>query len=121
MTSQGPTESIAEYIAKLRRLTTNCEFGEYLNNALRDRLVCGFKNNGIQKRLLSEANLTLAKAGEIAQGMEAAEKNAKRLQGGEGASVYRMTPHGGKPSTDSANKPCYRCGGTDHAPRACRF
>ena len=119
--NQGTTESIAEYLAELRRLATNCEFGGYLNDALRDRLVCGLRNNSIQKRLLSEANLTLAKAGEIAQGMEAAERNAKRLQGGEGASVYRMAPHGGKPSTASANKPCYRCGGTDHAPSACRF
>ena len=54
----------------------------HIRCALRDRLVCGLKNTGIQKQLLSEVNLTLAKAGEIAQGMEAAEKNAKRLQGG---------------------------------------
>ena len=49
---QGANESIAEYIAELRRLATNCEFGEYLNDALRDRLVCGLRNTGIQKRLL---------------------------------------------------------------------
>ena len=78
---QGANESIAEYIAELRCLAISCEFGKYLNDALRDRLVCGLRNTGIQKRLLSEASLTLAKAGEIAQGMEAAEKNAKRLQG----------------------------------------
>ena len=29
-------ESIAEYITELRRLATNCEFGEYLERALRD-------------------------------------------------------------------------------------
>ena len=50
------------------------------HDALSDRLVCGLRNTGIQKRLLSEASLTLAKAGEIAQGMEAAEKNAKEKQ-----------------------------------------
>ena len=70
--SQGSIESIAEYIAKLCRLVTNCEFGEYLNDTLHDRLVCGLRNNTIQKHLLSEVNLTLAKAGEIVQGMEVA-------------------------------------------------
>lgn len=54
--NQGPTESIAEYTAELRRLAQNCEFGEYLNEALRDHIVFGLKNAAIQKRLLSEAD-----------------------------------------------------------------
>ena len=53
---QGANKTIAEYIAELWRLATNCEFGEYLNDALRDRLVCGLRNMGIQKWLLSEAS-----------------------------------------------------------------
>ena len=121
---QGTNESIAEYIAELRRLATNCEFGEYLNDALRDRLVCGLRNTGIQKRLLSEANLTLAKAGEIAQGMEAAEKNAKRLQGGEAVPVNKVIPRREKtdgPVWRKQEKPCYRCGRSGHVPSACRF
>lgn len=60
--------------------------------------MCGLRNNAIQKRLLSEANLTLAKAGEIVQGMEVAEKNAKRLQGGETALVNKVIPQGEKDS-----------------------
>ena len=121
---QGTNESIAEYIAELRRLATNCEFGEYLNDALRDRLVCGLRNTGIQKRLLSEANLTLAKAGEIAQGMEAAEKNAKRLQGGETVPVNKVIPRREKtdgPVWRKQEKPCYRCGRIGHVPSSCRF
>ncbi len=42
--------------------------------------MCGLRNQSIQKRLLSEADLTLAKAAETDQGMEAAEKNAKKFQ-----------------------------------------
>ena len=30
---QGANKSITEYIAELQQLTTNCEFGEYLNSA----------------------------------------------------------------------------------------
>ena len=55
---QAADESIAEYVAELRRLSTNCKFGATLNDALRDRLVCGMRNTSAQKRLLAEADLT---------------------------------------------------------------
>ena len=46
---------------------------------LRDRLVCGVKDNRIQRRLLAEPELNFTGAMTIAQAMEAAEKNAKEL------------------------------------------
>ncbi len=43
---QAEGESIAEYVAELRRLSRTCEFGtEYLSEALRDRLVCGLRKS----------------------------------------------------------------------------
>lgn len=39
--SQAMGESIAEYLAKLRHLSTHCSFGDYLEEALHDHLVCG--------------------------------------------------------------------------------
>ena len=78
--NQKPTESVAEYVAELRRFATHCEFGDGPNDALRDRLVCGLRNHGLQQRLLTEAGLTLAKAVEIAQGQEAAAQNLKKLR-----------------------------------------
>ena len=73
--NQNPTESIAEFVAKLKRLAATCEFGQYLNDALRDRFVCGLLHEGMQKHLLSEPDLTFTRAVEIAQGIAAAEKN----------------------------------------------
>ena len=53
-------------MAELRRLATNCKFGAYLDEAMRDRLVCGLRDEDAQKRLLSEEDLTFARATEMA-------------------------------------------------------
>ena len=37
------SESVAKYVAELHKLATHCEFGEHLQEALRDRLVCRLK------------------------------------------------------------------------------
>ena len=74
---QQPGESAAQYMVKLRRLAKTCQFGQFLNDALRDQLVCGLIATSIQKRLLSEANLTAERALELSQAMETVEKGAK--------------------------------------------
>ena len=66
--NQRPGETIAEYDTALRKLAVTCEFEAYLEEALRDRFVCGLSSEAIQRRLLSEPKLTLAKAMEFAQG-----------------------------------------------------
>ena len=73
--NQEPGESVAEYQAELRRQVSSCKFGDYLPQAIRDRLVCGLRSECTQKRLLAEADLTLTKALEIAQSMKAADCN----------------------------------------------
>ena len=72
---QQKNESIAEYIAELRRLAEHCEFGAGLLDALRDRLICGLHNDNIQKRLLTKKDLTLDVACEIAVSMETVAKD----------------------------------------------
>ena len=57
--NQAPEESVADFVAQLRRLATHCQFGGHLNEALRDHFVCGLKSEVMQKRLLSEVDLTL--------------------------------------------------------------
>ena len=50
-------ESVATFVAELRRLTELCKFGPNLSEMLRDHLVCGIGDSRIQKRLLAEPNL----------------------------------------------------------------
>lgn len=107
--------SIAEFLAEIRHLATHCEFGNYLDEALRDRLVCGLRSDAIQKKLLTEVNLTLSMAVEIAKGMEAAEKNAKSLKSVDPV-IQKLTVDGRE-----SKMPCHRCGKWYHSPSTCRF
>ena len=72
----------------------NTEFGTYLDEALRDRLVCGIQSSHIQKRLLSEDKLTFRRALEIALAMETTAKDTKFMTEKEHASS-RSGPVGG--------------------------
>ena len=57
-----PDESISIFVAELRHLAKDCNFGAALKDNLRDRLVCGVGDSIIQKKLLAEQNLTFQKA-----------------------------------------------------------
>ena len=48
---QREGESITVYLSELRRLAKNCEFGEYLQTALRDQLACGLNSETLQKNV----------------------------------------------------------------------
>ena len=61
-------ESVSIFVAELKKLTEYCEYGDSLNDMLRDRLVCG-----INQRLLSEgSSLSLEKALDIALSLKSA-------------------------------------------------
>ncbi len=73
-------ESVADYVAaQLRKLAEFCNYGNSLDKMLRDRLVWGVKDPSIQKKLLSEPDLTLVRAMQIAQSTETAEKNLREM------------------------------------------
>ena len=112
---QRAGESIADFVAELRRLATNCKFGTHLEEALRDRFVCGLNNEATQKRLLIENDLTILKAIEIATNLESVERNTHVMKSSKpGVSV--------EANVKAINtQPCYRCGRKDHAPAHCKF
>lgn len=82
---QKVRQSIAEYSVELKKLANTCNFGEFLERALRDRFVCGLLSEEIRRKLLSEEYLTFDKAYQIAINYERAESQAKYLQSGSGA------------------------------------
>jgi hypothetical protein len=144
---QGEDESIATYVAELRKIAEHCAYGPVLSDMLRDRLVCGTHNKITQRRLLQESELTFEKALEVALSTEAADKDSKRLTSSDGdkdqpAQIGRVNdrpstytpagkgnrrPKSSKPQqqceqqvSDNSGKECYRCGGR-HELSACPF
>ena len=79
--SRRTEESVADYLAALRRLAEHCNYGDTLEKMLRDRLVWGINDAGIQRKLLQENDpLTLARALTVAQGAETADKNLLEMK-----------------------------------------
>ena len=85
---QQPGESLNEFMAQLRKLPHHCQFGMTLEDMLRDRLVCGFRDKRLQYKLLADKALTYETAIQIAQSSETAEKGAKDLAGGACGSSF---------------------------------
>lgn len=96
---QGKTETVAQFIAELRKLAVHCAFGNYLEEALRDRLVCGLREEAVQKKLLTKEDLTFQQAISIAKASEQAEAEARQLHGSDPPSptmvVGKLTQPGG--------------------------
>ena len=104
--SQKPTETVAEFLADLQKLSIRCEFGTFLDQALWDRFVCGVRNETTQKKLLTEDRLSVARALEIAQSIEAADKNSRELKGHASVTLPDSLNFAGA----NKAKPCYHCG-----------
>lgn len=62
--TQGENESISCFIVRLKNVSAHCNFGTFLEEALRDRLVSGLhaKMSKTQTQLFSRADLTLEDA-----------------------------------------------------------
>ena len=118
---------MAEYLAELKKLAINCEFGNFLEDALCDRLVCGLKDEATQQRLLIEVDLPIKKAFEIIHGIKAAAKNAREIQSnGQHKSVEMNAVISRKQSKQASKSTvptthCSRCLGSGHEAAVCRF
>lgn len=132
-------ESIKDYVAELRKLSEHCNFGEKLNESIRDKLVCGLNKEKIQQKLLATQDLDLQTAIYTAIAMEAAAESAKELHGGissfggnSSGAVYRVGNEKGNNNIGSTGgddrgsvyalrKECFRCGSNRHLADGCPF
>lgn len=132
---QKADETISEYITELRQLAEECNFGATLTERLRDQLVCGLRDEAMQRRLLAETTLTFDDAIKRALAGEAAANQTREVQAqhttssttGSSSStcqLYHEKRHnvsGNKKASNTSNRtPCASCGGT-HKRESCKF
>ena len=91
--------------------------------------MCGVRSEALQKNLLTEADLTIKRAQEIAQSMESADGNSKNLKGDAVRDTTDFIQHSTTSSSDSPPhnagrgkkfQPCYHCG-RRHDAKTCKF
>ena len=131
---QQGDESVKDFNVALRKLSEYCDFGANLKDSLRDRFVCGLRNEAIQKKLLSVDKLTYEKALEIALAMESASKDVLELQNKQiPVQKIKIKKHKKKtekhyPKTEKQPQnqkvqpaACFHCARTSHKPFECKF
>ena len=130
-------ETIDNYLNRLRKLATTCNFGGLEESLICDRIVIGIKDHSVRKRLIREKNLTLNAALDICRVAERAQIHMKQIDGEtetvhsvKGKSFDRTSCKTGKPprthTKQSQNIPkkvyvpenCGYCGGK-HRKGAC--
>ena len=136
--SRKAGESVAAYVAELRRLAEFCDYGTTLDKMLRDRLVWGINDDKTQAKFLQEKELDFQKALTIARSYESADRNMKELKAPsaegkvktEPVAVHKMSGKRRITTTATSATPtvtgesgvvCIRCGIAGHKAPTCRF
>lgn len=121
---QQEGESISAFSVELKRLAGHCDFGTFLDDALRDRFVAGLRDKPTQTELLKRTTLTFANALKLARSTERAQHEARSLQTGTTPTDCGHIEYVNKQSSGDKplqrGKDCYRCGRA-HNPKNCRF
>lgn len=129
----SPEETIDEYLIALRRIAVTCNFGNYLDTALRNQFVFGLKRNDIRGCLLERRDLTLQDARDIAVSMELSQKGGAEIAGSLSKSEVNAVHHRRGKDYDkkerakfsttaksAGEKYCYRCGDKSHLAKSCK-
>ncbi|CAB4031929.1 Hypothetical predicted protein [Paramuricea clavata] len=77
--SQNAEESVDDYVNRLRKLASSCQFGTLTDELIRDRLVLGITDRSTKLRLLKEDGLNLNKAVNMCRSSEIANIQLKSM------------------------------------------
>ena len=125
--SQGESESVSEFVVRLKKLASTCSFGAFLSEALRDRLVSGLhpKMSRTQRHLLSLRDLTYAVAHDKCIADEMAGKANIEHMGDSASSeaekVQQVVSGRNKIQNGRNADKCKSCGSMQHRSESCKF
>ena len=132
--NQAPGETVSTFVANLKRLAATCNFGTHLNEALRDRFICGIHSEQTKRKLLT-ADYTFEQALKLALSMETAEKDVRELSTSNTTAsnqpVNKVTGKPGRrfnkyenkkpPKPEVQENTCLSCGKTGHKRANCKY
>ena len=78
--TQKPEETFSNFVTDLRNMADICEFDNMKDSMLKDRIVCGIHSDITRNHLFTEPKLNLARAVEICELHEGAEKASATLK-----------------------------------------
>ena len=113
---QKEGESISNFLVRLKHLASTCEFGSFLKRSLRDKFVCGLKDDKIQEKLLSE-DKSREEAIKMAKSMELATANVAHIKEKETDGVNKMCVESNAFELQK-KKMCFGCSGRWHERRS---
>ncbi|XP_060810048.1 uncharacterized protein K02A2.6-like [Amyelois transitella] len=131
-------ESLTEYLQALKHLAVTCNFGNRLEEDLRDQFVSGLASELLRSRIFAERTIDYKKAVELALALEAADRHAETSgvggqhaagstgggAAGEGLHAVRARRGAGAaaagPGARAGGARCWRCGKSHSADR-CRY
>nr|XP_037270414.1 LOW QUALITY PROTEIN: uncharacterized protein LOC119162032 [Rhipicephalus microplus] len=134
---QQDGQAVTAFAVELKWLATSCNFGTFLDDALRDRFVAGLCDKKTQAELLKTSKLAFKEACDITRSIELARKESQNFQPkaaqGMISTFNRKTdsekrpPHwreetSGMPAGTRGAEPlhCFRCG-SEHEACICKF
>lgn len=82
---QQPDESLEDFVLSVKLQAEFCNFENFKQMAIRDRIVAGIRDKALQQRLLNEEKLTLETAEKLIATWEIARNNAKNMDYGNTA------------------------------------
>ncbi|KAJ8896735.1 hypothetical protein PR048_002080 [Dryococelus australis] len=106
----------AKLLSCTYRITSeNCEFGTMRNDLIKDRIVCGIRDNALCQHLLKKRDLALTQAIDICRTAEITEKRLEKFHN-DITTVQEIT-HSKKGVAYGVK--CYNCNGNNHFARMC--
>ena len=127
---QEEGEDFEDYLCAIKELAAFCDFCEKcFDSRLRDKVVCGLRDEDTVKRLLEDPDLDLKKTVDVCRAAENARTTCANIRAPSPAAALsrvssrgaRAPPRGGRPDRPGSAARCRRCGRDAHGnPADCR-
>lgn len=101
---QKEGESFDSFLMEIKMLVRNCEFGDQESVMLRDQIVMGVIDKGLQIKLLGQANLTYETAVDKSKACEAAKEQAETMNSSKAESISEVRNSSSSSNNDAQTK-----------------